>query len=62
MNYRFPKVWKSIAFLNIVGKLIEAAAAKRLRDAAEIHILFSNFQMGARLGYSTEIIFEFLIK
>jgi hypothetical protein len=42
--------------------LIEAAAAKRLRDAAETHILFSDFQIGARPGRFTEIAFEFFIK
>jgi hypothetical protein len=61
-NYRLSKVWRSIAFLNIIGKLIEAAAAKRLRDAAKTYILFFNFQMRIRFNRFTEIIFEFLIK
>jgi hypothetical protein len=47
-------------FFNTVGKLIEAAATKRLRDATEMHILFPDFQIGARSNRSTEIVFEFL--
>jgi hypothetical protein len=59
-NYGFPKVWKSIALLNTVGKLIEAAIAKRLHNAVETHILFSDFQIGVRFNRFMEIVFEFL--
>jgi hypothetical protein len=61
-DYKLLKTWRSIAFLNIIGKLIEAAAAKRLRDAAKIYFLFFIFQMGIRSNRPTEIILEFLIK
>ncbi len=57
---RLSKAWRPIALLNTVGKLIEAAAAKRLRDAAEAHALLPDFQMGARLGRSTETALELL--
>ncbi len=50
----------TIAFFNMIGKLIETATAKRLRDAAEAHILFSNSQMRARPGRSTETALELL--
>jgi len=46
----------------MIGKLIETAIAKRLRDAAEAYILFPNSQMGARPGRSTETVLEFLTK
>jgi hypothetical protein len=42
-NYKLFKIWRSIILLNIVGKLIEVTAAKRLRNVAETHILFSDF-------------------
>jgi len=59
-DYGLFKVWRFIALFNTIDKLIETAIAKRLYDAAETYILFSNFQIGARLGRFTEIIFEFL--
>src|SRR6266498_1649540 len=59
-DYGLFNVCRPIALLNTVGKLIEAAAAKRLRDAAEAHVLFSDFQMGARPGRSTETALELL--
>jgi hypothetical protein len=40
--------------------LVEAAAAKRLRDAAETHTLLSDSQMEARFNRSTETVLEFL--
>ncbi len=52
--------WSPIALLNTVGKLIEAAAAKRLRDAAEAHARLPDFQMKARPGRSTETALELL--
>jgi len=45
-----------------MNKLIETVTAKRLRDAAEVYILLSNSQIGARPGRFTEIIFKFLIE
>jgi len=57
-DYRLFNIWRFIALLNTVGKLIETAAAKRLRDAAEAYILFPNSQIQARPGRSTETILE----
>jgi hypothetical protein len=61
-NYKISKIWRSIVFLNTVGKLIEAAAAKRLYNAAEKYFLFSDFQMGVRFNRFTETAFKFFIK
>ncbi|SRR6266536_772246 len=42
-DYKLFNTWRFIALLNIIGKLIEATTAKRLRDAAETYILFPDF-------------------
>ncbi len=59
-DYKLSNIWKPIALLNIIGKLIETAAAKRLHDATKTYILFFNSQIETRSNRSTKIIFEFL--
>ncbi len=59
-DYRLFNIWRSIALLNTVGKLIKTTTAKRLHDAAEAYILLPNSQMGARPDRSTKITLELL--
>ncbi len=44
--------------LNTIGKLIEAATAKRLYNTAEEHRLLPDTQIGACCGQSTETVLE----
>ena len=37
--YNVPRAWRPIALLNIIGKLVKALIANRLRDAIEEHRL-----------------------
>ncbi len=41
-DYKLFNIWKSIALLNTIDKLIETITAKRLRDVIKAYILFSN--------------------
>ena len=59
-DYGLFKVWRSIVFFNTINKLIKTTTAKRLRDAAETHTLLFDFQIGTRLGRSTETALELL--
>jgi hypothetical protein len=43
----------------MIGKLIETATAKRLRDVTEIYILFPDFQIGIQFNRFTKIVLEF---
>ena len=53
-SYSQAKVWRSIALLNIIGKLMEAIAATRLSELAEKENLLPEMQIGFRKGRSTE--------
>jgi hypothetical protein len=53
-DYTISKTYKSIVFLNIIGKLLELIIARRLISFAESYDLLSNTQMGARAGRFTE--------
>ena len=54
-SYSQAKVWRPIALLNTIGKLMEAIAATRLSELAEKENLLPEMQMGFRKGRSTEI-------
>ena len=54
-SYSQAKVWRSIALLNIIGKLMEAIAATRLSELAEKENLLSEMQINFRKSRSTEI-------
>jgi len=47
--------WRPISLLSAVGKLIEAAIARRITDAAESQGLLPEGQMGNRKNRSTEL-------
>ncbi|EDN04478.1 predicted protein [Histoplasma mississippiense (nom. inval.)] len=53
-DYQTAGAWRPIALLDTIGKIVEAATAKRLRKIAEDHNLLPSQQMGARRGRSTE--------
>src|SRR6266536_2013245 len=41
-DYRLFNVWRSIALLNTIDKLIKITTAKRLYNAAKTYVLFPN--------------------
>ncbi|KAI3527139.1 zinc knuckle [Colletotrichum filicis] len=47
-NYIVPKVYRPIALLNTVGKIMDAIIARRLSYFAEIHRLLLDSHMGRR--------------
>ena len=53
-SYSQAKVWRPIALLNTIGKLMEAIAATRLSELAEKENLLPEMQIGFRKGRSTE--------
>ncbi|EDN03562.1 predicted protein [Histoplasma mississippiense (nom. inval.)] len=53
-DYQTAGAWRPIALLDTIGKIVEAATAKRLRKIAEDHNLLPSQQMGARRGRSTK--------
>jgi hypothetical protein len=57
-----PEAWRPILLLNIVGKVVEAAFARRITNVAEAKHLLSNKQMGNRRGRSTDLAIRMIIK
>ena len=49
-SYSQAKVWRSIALLNTIGKLMEAIAATRLSELAEKENLLPEMQIGFVIG------------
>jgi hypothetical protein len=49
-----PGAWRPISLFNAVGKIIEAAFARLITDAAKARQLLSNGQMGNRRDRSTD--------
>ena len=47
-SYEEVSMWQPIALLKTIGKVVEKATARRIRDAAEEHSLLPSEQMGAR--------------
>ena len=54
--------WRPIALLSTIGKVIETLIAKRLGKVVEENHLLLDTQMGARVGRSTKIALELLIR
>jgi hypothetical protein len=61
-SYEEPRVWRPIALLNTIGKIIEAVIAKRIQIVAEEYGLFPQTQIGARTKRSTKTVLELLIE
>jgi hypothetical protein len=54
--------WRSILLLNIVGKVVEAAFARRITNVAEAKHLLPDGQMGNRRGRSTDLAIRMIIE
>jgi hypothetical protein len=54
--------WRPILLLNIVGKIVEAAFARRITNMAEAKHLLSDGQMGNRRGRLTDLAIRMVIK
>jgi hypothetical protein len=57
-----PGAWRPISLLNTIGKVVEAAFARRITDVAKAKHLLSNGQMGNRRGRSTDLAIRMVIK
>jgi hypothetical protein len=53
-DYSIPGAYRPISLLNTLGKLLEAAMARRLSYLAEKHGLLPDSQFGGRPGKTTE--------
>jgi hypothetical protein len=57
-----PGAWRPILLLNIVGKVVEAAFARRITDVAEAKHLLPDGQMGNRRGRLTDLAIRMIIE
>jgi hypothetical protein len=57
-----PGAWRPILLLNTVGKVVEAAFARRITDVLEAKHLLPDGQMGNRRGRSTDLAIRMIIK
>jgi hypothetical protein len=57
-----PGAWRPILLLNIIGKVVKAAFARRITDVAEDKHLLSNGQMGNRRGRLTDLAVRMIFK
>jgi hypothetical protein len=57
-----PGAWRPISLLNIVGKVVKAAFARRITDVAEAKHLLPDGQMGNRRGRSTDLAVRMIIE
>jgi hypothetical protein len=57
-----PGAWRPISLLNTVGKIVEAAFARRITNVAEAKHLLSDGQMGNRRGRLTDLAIRMIIK
>jgi hypothetical protein len=57
-----PGAWRPILLLNIVGKIVEAAFARRITDVAKAKHLLSDGQMGNRRGRLTDLAIRMIIE
>jgi hypothetical protein len=56
------EAWRPILLLNIVGKIVEAAFARRIMDVAKAKYLLSDEQMGNRREWLTDLVIRIVIK
>jgi hypothetical protein len=57
-----PGAWRFILLLNIVGKIVKAAFARRITNVAKAKHLLPNGQMGNKQGRSTNLAIRIIIK
>jgi hypothetical protein len=57
-----PGAWRPISLLNSLGKVVEAAFARRITDAAEAEHLLPDEHMGNRRNRSTELAVRMIIE
>jgi hypothetical protein len=57
-----PGAWRLILLLNTIGKIVEAAFARRITNVAEAKHLLSDGQMGNRRERSTDLAVRMIIK
>jgi hypothetical protein len=57
-----PGAWRPILLLNIVGKIVEAAFARRITNVAEAKHLLPDGQMGNRRGRITDLAIRMIVK
>jgi hypothetical protein len=57
-----PGAWRPISLLNTVGKIIEAAFARRITDIAKAKHLLPDRQMGNRRNRSTNLAVRMIVE
>jgi hypothetical protein len=57
-----PGVWRPISLLNTVGKIVEAAFARRITSVAEDKKLLPDGQMGNRQHKSIDLAVRMVVK
>jgi formiminotetrahydrofolate cyclodeaminase len=57
-----PGAWKSISLLNLLGKVVEAAFARRVTDAAKAEHLLPNGQMGNKRNNSINLVIRMIVE
>jgi hypothetical protein len=57
-----PGAWRPISLLNTIGKVVEAAFARRITNVAKAKHLLSNGQIGNRRGRSTDLAIKIIIE
>jgi hypothetical protein len=56
-----PGAWRPILLLNIIGKIVEAAFARRITNVAKAKHLLPNEQMGNRRERLTNLVIRIII-
>jgi hypothetical protein len=57
-----PEAWRPILLLNIVGKIVKAAFARRITNVAKAKHLLSNEQMGNKRKRLTNLAIRMIIE
>jgi hypothetical protein len=57
-----PGAWRPISLLNTIGKIVEAAFARRITNVAKAKHLLSDGQMGNKRERSTDLAIRMIIE
>jgi hypothetical protein len=57
-----PGAWRPISLLNTIGKIVEAAFARRITNVAKAKHLLPDGQMGNKRGRSTDLAVKIIIE